>query len=80
MHRPGIASLEDDTVVLNGTTLDEVQKYHRDTLILAANEANKRFAEAYKAARIADEQEAGRLSDHRKDVEEKAKRIKFDED
>jgi hypothetical protein len=35
MHRPGIAILTGDKVYLNGTTVEEVQKYHRDTLKLA---------------------------------------------
>jgi hypothetical protein len=80
MHRPGIASVRGDVVVLDGTTLDEVQRYHRDTLILAANEANSRYAEAIEAARIVEEREAKRLSEHRRDVEEKAKGIRFDDD
>jgi len=80
MHRPEIASIKGDIVVLDGTTLDEVKRYHRDTLVLAANEANRRFTEAVEAAKIAEEREAKRLSEHRKDVEEKAKGIQFDDD
>lgn len=41
MHRPGIASVYGNTVYLDGTTMEEVKKYHRETLILAVNEANK---------------------------------------
>ena len=29
MHRPGIASARGDTIVLEGTTLEEVKRYHR---------------------------------------------------
>ncbi len=32
MHRPGIANVIGNTIVLDGTTLEEVEKYHRDTL------------------------------------------------
>jgi len=42
MHRPGIARVIGNTIVLDGTTLEEVEKYHRDTLRLCVNEANKR--------------------------------------
>lgn len=47
MHRPGIAKVIGNKIVLNGTTIEEVKKYHRDTLILAVEETNKKF-EQYK--------------------------------
>jgi len=78
MHRPGIASVVRDTVVLDGTTLEEVEEYHRETLLLAATEANRRYQElleAQQAARDRQQQEAER---HKRNVEEVAKRIKFD--
>jgi hypothetical protein len=34
MHRPGIASVSGDTVVLEGTTVEEVRDYHARTLTL----------------------------------------------
>ena len=34
MHRPGIASVEGDEILLNGTTIEEVRDYHRKTLNL----------------------------------------------
>lgn len=43
MHRPKIASIVRDVIWLKGTTIDEVKKYHRDTLVLAINEANKAY-------------------------------------
>jgi hypothetical protein len=79
MHRPGIASITGDTVILDGTTVDEVKRYHRDTLILAADVANKKYTEALDAARIIEEREARRILKHKRDVEEKAKGIKFDD-
>ncbi len=45
MHRSGIASVEGDVVWLRGTTLDEVERYHRDTLVLAVNAANAEYAQ-----------------------------------
>ena len=35
MHRPRIARVNGATVVLNGTTIEEVEKYHKKTLQLA---------------------------------------------
>lgn len=35
MHRPGIARVSGDRVILDGTTIEEVEKYHRDTLKLS---------------------------------------------
>jgi hypothetical protein len=80
MHRPGIARVIGNTIVLNGTTLDEVEKYHRDTLRLCVREANnseeshaeeqeRRFNEAIR-------KEAQR----RKQVSDAASRIRFDDD
>jgi hypothetical protein len=80
MHRPGIASVVHDTVVLDGTTIEEVQRYHKDTLILAASLANEKYAQALESARRAREVEEKRVADHKRDVEERAKNIKFDED
>ena len=45
MHRPGIAKVNSGKIVLEGTTIEEVKSYHRDTLILAVNEANKKYNE-----------------------------------
>lgn len=43
MHRPRIASVTYDVIWLKGTTIEEVKKYHRDTLVLAVDEANKAY-------------------------------------
>ena len=41
MHRPGIVRVEGDKVILDGTTIEEVERYHRDTLDLALDAANR---------------------------------------
>src|SRR5437867_9436171 len=77
MHRPGIAKVYGDKVILDGTTVDEVEKYHRETLLLAADEANKKYTEL-QARRLAEEaRERARLDAHKKSVEDAAKRLKF---
>lgn len=40
MHRPGIASVSGARIILNGTTVEEVERYHVATLKLAVNAAN----------------------------------------
>jgi len=45
MHRPGIARVSGDKVYLDGTTIEEVQKYHRDTLVLALEETNRLYGD-----------------------------------
>lgn len=77
MHRPGIASIYDAKVVLTGTTIDEVEKYHRETLILAAEEANKLYTELQAWHRAQQERERARVEAHKKQVEDAAKRLKF---
>ena len=80
MHRPGIARIVGNTIVLNGTTLDEVEKYHRDTLRLCISEANSseelHVKEQERHANEAIRQEAQR----RKHVSDAASRIRFDDD
>lgn len=77
MHRPGIAGVYGDTVVLDGTTVDEVEKYHRKTLLLAAEQANKDFAEWDNRRRAAEERERERLDAHKKTLDDAVKRLKF---
>jgi hypothetical protein len=50
MHRPGIAEVSGDRVILNGTTLEEVERYHRDTLKLALEETNKTYIQYWLAS------------------------------
>lgn len=42
MHRPRIASVYGDKIYLDGTTIEEVRDYHRKTLLLCVEEANKK--------------------------------------
>ncbi|MCX5971931.1 MAG: toll/interleukin-1 receptor domain-containing protein [Coprothermobacterota bacterium] len=78
MHRPGIAKVAGDTVILDGTTIEEVEKYHRDTLILATQEANQRYQQLIAAKAIKEEQERKKIADHEEQSREALKRIKFD--
>jgi hypothetical protein len=78
MHRPGIAKVRGDKVYLDGTTLEEVEKYHRDTLKLALQETNQFVAEYEQAKRVQDEQARRRLEEHKRTVREQSSRISFE--
>jgi hypothetical protein len=78
MHRPGIASVNGDTVVLDGTSVEEVERYHRETLILATQEANRQFTELIAQRRRREERNRDRVEEHRRRVEDAAQRIRFD--
>ena len=78
MHRPGIASANGDRIVLAGTTVQEIEKYHRDTLVLCVEGANE-FEQKLISERIAHENEKARQEEeHRANVEDVSKRLKFD--
>lgn len=78
MHRPGIASVHGDTILLDGTTIEEVEKYHLQTVKLAVEAANvaerDRLGrdEAAAAKRREDEEE------HRRSVRDVVDRLDFD--
>lgn len=78
MHRPGIASVVGDRIVLDGTTIEEVQRYHKNTLQLCVAEANRKEAEW--KSRLAREQELERQKSesHRRNVSDVAGGLNFD--
>jgi hypothetical protein len=78
MHRPGIASVSGDTVVLDGTTIEEVRNYHARTLSLVVAELNRAQVEhdaraAAEAKRVADER-----ASHEANVRDVGADIKFE--
>jgi hypothetical protein len=77
MHRPGIARISGPTISLNGTTIEEVERYHRGTLQLAVEQTNKQYRDW---KRRQDEQrirEKAEREEHLRRVDDAAKRIKF---
>jgi hypothetical protein len=77
MHRPGIAEVSGDRIILDGTTIEEVKRYHRDTLVLCVDETNRK--EADYRARLAQQQEAERQQSeaHWKQINDSAGDIQF---
>lgn len=78
MHRPGIASVSGAKIILNGTTIEEVKKYHRETLILCVEEANKEEKKYFERKRKEEEERQKRSEEHRKKLESEAGEITFD--
>ena len=77
-HRPRIASVSGDRIWLSGTTLEEVQQTHKETLEKAVAETNKLYVEfeAKRKAEAARKQEQNAA--HERHVQEAAKKIKFE--
>jgi hypothetical protein len=78
MHRPGIASVRGDRIVLDGTTMEELEKAHITTLKLAVEQANREYVALLADRRAITERQRKDEEKHRKEVEEAAKKIKFD--
>lgn len=78
-HRPGMASVVEDRVVLEETTIDEVEGYHLPVLKAAvrmANDAETRaLAEDHRRAELRRQEEA----EHRRHVAEVAERLSLSE-
>ena len=79
MHRPGICSVRGDRVVLDGTTIDEIEVHHRKTLVLVINEVNRVIAAAEAQQRRRADEQRQRREEQRKNVEEASRRMQFDE-
>lgn len=73
MHRPRIASVHGSTIVLDRTTMDEVRRYHLETLKLAVEETNKQYVASHEQKRarqaVAERVERQRLEDARRIVD-----------
>ncbi len=78
MHRPGIASVNGATITLDGTTIDEVERYHRNTLQSALAETNRQYRELLREGEQGRARANSQREEHRKRIEDASKRIKFD--
>lgn len=78
MHRAGIASVVGDRIILDGTTVEEIERFHKVTLGLVLDRVNSDVAE-HEAKQLAEEvRRVDQVERHRADVEEQARRVKFD--
>ena len=78
MHRPGIASVQGDKIFLNGTTIEEVKEYHRDTLMLCVKVANEREEEFLERSRKEEEKRRIQMEEHHKEVQDGMEDLSFE--
>jgi hypothetical protein len=78
MHRSGIAHVSGSSIVLDGTTVDEVEQYHLETLRHVFLEVNRRVSEIEARRKTENERQENATRDHEAHVRDVADRIKFD--
>lgn len=78
MHRPGIARIEGDRLILDGTTVEEVEKYHLATLKLVIEKTNEITTQIATRRSKERQREEQTRDEHQRHVKEVAKRLKFD--
>jgi hypothetical protein len=80
MHRHSIASVTGKYILLNGTTIEEIDKYHKATLKICVEDANKSY-NAFIENELREKQQIEfnkKKQDEAIELEkEKAKKIKF---
>jgi hypothetical protein len=78
MHRRGIARVIGDRVILDGTTIEEVAQYHRDTLKLVVRRVNELVIEHQRKKQQQQDLEQKRRQEHEAAVREAADQLNFD--
>ena len=77
MHRQGIARVDSDKIILNGTTIEEVKQYHRDTLILCVEKTNKEEKQIRKREEQIKRKKQEERENHYRNIDDISKDIKF---
>lgn len=78
MHRPGIARVVGNRIVLDGTTVEEVEQYHAETLRSVLEKVNADAAKLDEAERARKQRTSTAKEAHMKAVREVAARVNFD--
>ena len=79
MNRPGIASVYGNKIILDGTTIEEVEGHHKKTLKLAVEVANNTYREIQNKLKQREADERRRKEEHKKKIDDISKRISFDD-
>jgi hypothetical protein len=79
MHRPGIAHVYGNKIILEGTTIDEVEKYHKDTLKLAVGKANKTLIDLKESQKQIVGREKQKSEEHKNKLGDISNRINFND-
>ncbi len=77
-HRPGIAAIQGDRIVLTRTTIEEVKNSHRETLVLVVETVNIEIRDRVRNRREARQQRDERERKHQENIRRTADDIKFD--
>lgn len=77
MHRPGIARVASDKIILDGTTIEEVKQYHRDTLILCVEKTNEEEKQITKREEQLKRKKQEERENHYRNIDDISKDIKF---
>ena len=77
MHRPGIARVASDKIILDGTTIEEVKQYHRDTLILCVEKTNEEEKQIRKREEQIKRKKQEERENHYRNIDDISKDIKF---
>lgn len=77
MHRPGIATVDKNWIILNGTTVDEVKKYHKKTLLDAVSFANDRYNKVKEKEYIQNTENEKKIRDITESAKKEASDIEF---
>jgi len=80
MHRAGIASVRRNRILLTGTTIEEVEMCHKDTLELCVQAANNAVAQFQASQQRQLGEEERRRAEHEKKIREIAGRVTFGDD
>ncbi len=78
MHRPGIAEVRGDQIILKKTTVEEVKEYHRETLMLAVEATNKEISEYLKKYSEEQRRQAEEKARQKDQTRKTASEITFD--
>jgi hypothetical protein len=80
MHRPGIASVQGNRIVLDGTTIEELEQYHLKTLKLVIGQLNAAMAAHRECEQVRLEAERQARAEHERQVADAAARLRFDDE
>ena len=78
MHRPGIVRINGRKIVLDGTTIEEVKQYHRETLILAVNKTNEEYIGIKEKKYREEEEKQRKEKEHYESIRKSSNEINFD--
>ncbi|MTC85601.1 TIR domain-containing protein, partial [Streptococcus uberis] len=77
MHRSKIAKIINDKIILDGTTIEEVKEYHRDTLKLCVELSNNQEKDHIRKQMLEEERKLQKIQNHMNSVKQISDEIIF---